>query len=232
MQHPKIKRLPLGRGLAPRPAWRRWLQLVLGLTLFGVAIALMVQSGLGLGPWDAFHVGLSQLTGVSIGMASILIGLLIVGGALLIGVRPGPGTLANMVLIGIFIDLLLPVVPEAHGWVWGLAYYLVGIVICGFATGLYIGAGLGKGPRDGLMIGIGHRTGWPVRRVRTLTEIGVLACGWLMGGTIGVGTVLFAVSIGPAMQWGLQLFGMSATGGELPVHPEMPSAAGPMRKAA
>jgi uncharacterized protein len=166
----------------------------------------MIRSNLGLGPWDAFHLGLHLVTGISIGTASILVGLLIIAGTLFIGIRPGPGTLANMLLIGIFVDLILPVVPEASGLVWSLAYFLTGIVITGLATGCYIGAGFGKGPRDGMMMGISARTGWSVRRVRTGIEVAVLAGGWLMGGTIGWGTILFTLLIGPATQWGLQLF--------------------------
>jgi len=197
-----------------RSLWARWAQLGIGLFMYGLALALMIQSGLGLGPWDAFHVGLHLTTGITIGMASILVGLIIVVGLLLMGIRPGLGTLANMVFIGVFVDLLLPVLPQPEGWVLPAVYFLAGIVLCGFATGLYIGAGLGKGPRDGLMIGISERTGWPVRRVRTLIEISVLAGGWLMGGTVGIWTLVFALTIGPVTQWGLQLFGISATGAE------------------
>jgi hypothetical protein len=113
-----------------------------------------------------------------------------------------------MVLIGVFIDLLLPLIPPATNWLWGLAYHLPGVLLCGLATGVYIGAGLGKGPRDGLMLGLHQRTGWPVRRVRTLIELAVLGLGMLMGGTIGVGTLLFAFGIGPAVQWGLRVCGV------------------------
>lgn len=186
---------------------RRWVQLLVGLLGFGLAVAMMIRSGLGLGPWDAFHVGLHRWTGVSIGTASVLVGVVIVAGTRLIGVRPGPGTLANMVLIGVFIDLVLSVLPPAQDWVWGLLYFLPAIALCGVATGLYIAAGLGAGPRDGLTVGLSERTGWPVRRVRTLVEASVLLLGWLLGGGIGVGTVLFTLLIGPAMQLGLQLFG-------------------------
>ncbi len=187
---------------------RRWVQLFAGLFLISLAIALMIRSQFGLGPWDAFHVGLHTLTGITVGTATILAGLVIVIGTAFIGVRPGPGTLANMVLIGVFVDLLLPRVPAAEGWVWGLAYFAAGIGIAGVATGMYIGAGLGKGPRDGLMIALSERSGWPVRRVRTLMEASVLLAGWLMGGPIGVGTVIFTLAIGPATQWGLGFFGV------------------------
>ncbi|HEX7048908.1 MAG TPA: hypothetical protein VF188_01750 [Longimicrobiales bacterium] len=187
---------------------RRWIQLIVGLFLYGVAIALMIRSGLGLGPWDAFHVGLHRLTGMTVGVASIVVGLVIIIGTLFIGVRPGPGTLANMVLIGVFIDLLLPLIPaQAGGWL-GLAYHVTGIVLTGLATGFYIAPGFGKGPRDGLMLGLAGRTGWSVRRVRTGIEATVLVLGWMMGAKIGIGTILFAAGIGPVTQWGLRLFGV------------------------
>jgi uncharacterized protein len=180
--------------------------------LYGLAVALMIRSELGLGPWDAFHVGIHSVTGISVGAASILVGLLIVAASYYIGVRPGPGTIANMILIGVFIDVFLPVVPVAASFVGGLAFFLGGVVLCAFATGMYIAAGLGKGPRDGLMLGISHRTSWRVGRVRTGIEAIVLLCGWLMGATIGLGTVIFTLTIGPATQWGLRIFGISATG--------------------
>lgn len=168
----------------------------------------MIRSGLGLGPWDAFHYGLHRWTGITVGVASILAGVVIVVGSLPIGIRPGWGTLANMILIGVFVDLLLPAVPAADALWAAAAFHLGGIGICGLATGFYIAAGLGKGPRDGLMIGISERTGWRVRRVRTGIEVVVLFLGWLMGGTIGVGTLLFAFGIGPVTQWALRVCGV------------------------
>jgi uncharacterized protein len=165
----------------------------------------MIASRLGLGPWDAFHVGLSRRTGMSVGVASIVVGLLIVLVSTRIGIRPGPGTVANMVLIGVFIDLVSPYIPVARSWGWGLAYYLVAIAVCGLATGFYIAAGLGKGPRDGLMIGVAERSGWSIQRVRTLIELSALGAGWAMGGQVGLGTILFAFGIGPAVQWGMRV---------------------------
>jgi uncharacterized membrane protein YczE len=192
----------------------RIVQLLLGLFLFGFSVALMIRAELGLGPWDAFHVGLSQITGISVGMVMNGIGLLIVIGALAIGVRPGPGTIVNMIMIGIFADLLLPVVPVAAGLGWAWAYLIGGIVLCGLATGMYIGAGYGAGPRDSLMVGLAQRSGWSVRLVRTLIEVSVLGFGWAMGGKIGVGTVVFTLTVGPAAQWGIGLFGARGKGEE------------------
>jgi uncharacterized protein len=184
-----------------------WAQFLIGLFGYALAVRLMIASGLGLGPWDSFHVGLNSLTGMSVGAANIVCGLLIVAGSWLIGIQPGIGTLANMVAISIFLDLLQSLIPAAGDWRAALAFHVSGIVLCGLTTGVYIAAGLGKGPRDGLMVGLSQRTGWPIRRMRTAIEILVLACGWLMGGPIGVGTVMFALGIGPAVQWGLKLCG-------------------------
>jgi uncharacterized protein len=199
------RRPVLDRGVA-------WLQLIVGLAVYGLAVALMIRAGLGLGPWDAFHVGLHVLTGMSVGVASIVVGLMIVVGSYFIGVRAGAGTLANMVLIGVFIDLIMPMISPADGLVLGLVYFMTGVVLCALATGMYIAAGLGKGPRDGLMLGISQRMSWRVGRVRTGIEIFVLLAGWAMGGMIGLGTILFAAAIGPATQWGLSVFGISSTG--------------------
>lgn len=190
------------------PLMRRWAQLVLGFLLWGAAIALMIRSGLGLGPWDAFHLGLHRLTGVSVGVASIATGLAIVVASLPAGIRPRAGTVANMVLIGLFVDVMLPLVPAAGGLALGFVYYAAALPLIGLGTGIYIAARLGSGPRDGLMLALAARTGWPVRRVRTLIELSALGAGWAMGGTIGVGTVLYALLAGPAVQWGLKRYGV------------------------
>ncbi len=189
---------------------RAWVQLLIGLFGYGLAVTLMIKGKdtLGLGPWDAFHVGLSVKTGMSVGTASILAGLGVQIGAWFLGVRPAVGTIANMVLIGVIINVLTPIIPTAQGWFWSLAYYIPGILLCGLATGFYIAAGLGKGPRDGLMLGVSELSKWPVRRVRTAIEIVVLSLGWLMGAPVGVGTLLFALGIGPAVQWGLRVCGV------------------------
>jgi uncharacterized membrane protein YczE len=188
----------------------RTAQLLFGLFLFGLSIALMIRAELGLGPWDAFHVGLSRVTGISVGLIIIAIGFVVVLSALLIRVRPGPGTLANMIMVGIFADLLLPVIPVASGVSWSWAFLFSGIALCGLATGIYIGAGYGAGPRDSLMVGIAERSGWSIRRVRTLIEVSVLGLGWMMGGKIGIGTVVFTLTIGPSAQWGMRLFAKEA----------------------
>jgi uncharacterized protein len=184
----------------------RLLQLFAGLALWGVAVALFVHSHLGLGPWDAFHYGLHVQTGLTLGMAAILFGVLVLAGTIALGVKPGLATLLNMIFIGVFIDLFLPLVPPAPSLAWEVGYLAAAIPLCGVASGLYIGAGFGHGPRDGLMVMLAVRSGWTVRRVRTLMEIVVLAAGWAMGGIVGIGTLVIAATIGPSVHWGLRLF--------------------------
>lgn len=219
---------------APRRARRglalRLMQLLAGLFLWGVAITLLVRSELGLGPWDAFHVGLSLQTGMSIGMASIATGFVIVAVTALLRIRPGLATLANMVLIGVFVDLLLPLIPVAPGPALALGYFAAGMALVGVATGAYIGAGFGSGPRDALMLVIRERSGWTVGRARAVLEACVLAAGWAMGGRVGLGTVLFALGVGPVVQWGMRLFGAGDTPDDdvdspSPVEPCLPRAA-------
>ena len=193
---------------APRSLLARWVQLLVGLFGFAGAIAVMIRSGLGLGPWDAFHVGLHRLTGISVGTASILTGIVIVGISMMLKARPGPATVANMVLIGIFTDLLLKVLPPAAGIMIGLPYHLGGIALIGLSSGMYLGARLGAGPRDGLMTALAARSGWSIARTRTVIELSVLGLGWAMGGKLGLGTVMFAIGVGPSVQWGMRLFGL------------------------
>ena len=204
--------MPFSSQTAARHANRslvaRWGQLLVGLFAFAVAIALMIRSGLGLGPWDAFHVGLHRLTGLSVGVASILAGLVVVGISLAMRAKVGPATVANMVLVGVFTDVVLLMLPAAQGWGPGLAFHVAGIGLMGIATGMYISAGLGAGPRDGLMAALSARYTWSIQRTRTLIELSVLALGFAMGGTLGLGTILFAAAIGPSVQWGMRMFGL------------------------
>jgi uncharacterized protein len=192
----------------------RLLQVNVGLAIFAVGIALMLRAGIGLGPWDVFHQGLSLRTPLSVGQAMILAGLtLLLLSMTLAKVRPGLATLLNMLLIGSWVDLFmgLPGFPEARHWWDGGLMFGIGMVLNGIATGMYITAGLGAGPRDGFALALAKRLGVTVRRARTLVEVVVLSSGWLLGGNVGVGTVAFALAIGPLMQWGLGLFrGMEA----------------------
>jgi uncharacterized membrane protein YczE len=195
---------------------RRWLlfplrfvHVNLGLALFGFSIALMLRAGVGLGPWDVFHEGVSLRTPLTIGQAMIGAGFALMAlSAALAKVRPGIGTVMNMVFIGAWVDLFLalPAFPQARGWLDGAALFGVGLVLNGVATGLYLTGGLGAGPRDGFALALAKLLRVTVRRARTLVDIVVLTSGWLLGGTVGVGTVAFALAIGPLMQSSLRLF--------------------------
>jgi uncharacterized membrane protein YczE len=190
----------------PAVILRRLPGLVAGLVTFGIGIALMAQSGLGLGPWEAFHQGLGNHVGVPLGTIGIALGIPILLLWLPLGERPGVGTLLNVVLIGSATNVGLAVLPAASGVLLQLAELLAGIVIIGIGSGLYLAADLGPGPRDGLMTGLHHRFGWSIRRARTTVELAVLVAGYLLGGTIGLGTVLFALGIGPLVQVFLGVF--------------------------
>jgi uncharacterized membrane protein YczE len=174
----------------------RLIQLVAGLVLFGMSLALLVRSDLGLDPWDVFHQGLAIRSGIPIGTVTILIGAIVLLLWIPLGQRPGIGTIANVILVGLALDATLALLPVITDPVLRWTCLLGGIVLNGIATGAYIGADLGPGPRDGLMVGLANR-GHSLRVVRTTIELTVLVVGWLMGGTVGVGTVLFAVTIGP-----------------------------------
>ncbi|CAN5334110.1 membrane protein [soil metagenome] len=176
---------------------RRLAQLLVGLALYGVSLALLLRAGLGLAPWDVLHQGIAEWLDVSIGLVLIAVSFLVLLLWIPLRERPGFGTVANALLVGVFVDLTLLVVGDVTGWPWRVSLLLVGVALNGVATALYIGATLGPGPRDGLMTGLVRRTGRSVRLVRTVIEATVLILGWLLGGTVGIGTVLYAVAIGP-----------------------------------
>ena len=177
----------------------RLFNLFAGLILFGVSIALMLTAGLGVDPWDVLHQGVARQTGVRIGSVVILASLLVLLLWLPLRQRPGFGTAANAVVVGVTVDAALAVLPDLEALPARFAFLSVGVVLNGIATGLYIGARLGAGPRDGLMTGLAAR-GLPLGAVRTAIEVGVLAIGWGLGGQVGVGTLVYAVSIGPLAQ--------------------------------
>ena len=175
---------------------RRLVQLYAGLALYGLGIALQVASGLGNDPWDVFHQGLARRFGLSIGTWIVIVGALVMLAWIPLRQRPGIGTISNALLVGVFADVFLYLLPDPDAAAARWSFLVAGIVVGGFATGCYIGAELGPGPRDGLMTGLAAR-GHSIRVVRTSIELTVLAAGWLLGGTVGVGTVLYAVAIGP-----------------------------------
>ena len=179
---------------------RRIPRLLLGLLLFGWGLAFMVAADLGLGPWEALHQGVSFHTPIPIGTVGIITGFMVLFLWVPLGERFGLGTALNVVVIGIVIDvtLLWLTTPTAVGLRW--AYLIGGVVTVGIGSGFYIGAGLGPGPRDGLMTGIARR-GLPIGVVRTGIEVTVLGGAWALGGTIGFGTVLFALGIGPLVHF-------------------------------
>lgn len=179
---------------------RRLAQLLAGLLIYGVSDGMLVRARLGLDPWTTFHSGLAALSGLSIGTVTILVGLVVLLAWWPMRQRPGVGTVANVLLIGIALDATLAVVPTVSSLPVRIAMLAAGVVGTGVATGAYIGAGLGPGPRDGLMTGLSRRTGASIRVVRTCIELTVLASGAALGGRIGIGTVVFAVSIGPLAQ--------------------------------
>jgi uncharacterized membrane protein YczE len=187
---------------------RRLTQLYIGLILYGLSGALMVRSRLGLDPWDVFHQGLAGHLGLAIGTVVIIVGAAVL--LLWIPLRqwPGLGTISNVVLVGLSMNWSLDLLP--HGAPLGvrIAEMIAGVALCGAATGMYIGASFGPGPRDGLMTGFARRTGRSIRLVRTCIEVTVLAAGWLLGGTVGIGTVLYALAIGPLAQFFLPLFAL------------------------
>jgi uncharacterized membrane protein YczE len=174
----------------------RLVNLFAGLVLFGASLALMLRSGLGLGPWDVLHQGLAGRTGLPIGQVVIGVAVVVLLLWFPLRQRPGFGTVSNVIVVGLAVDGTLAVLPQPHQLAVRTAYLVLGILANAVATGLYIGAGLGPGPRDGLMTGFARR-GHSIRLVRTLIELSVLAIGWLLGGTVGVGTLLYAVTIGP-----------------------------------
>ncbi|KUF14203.1 YczE/YyaS/YitT family protein [Streptomyces silvensis] len=195
---------------APRHLARRLVQLYAGLTLFGASSALLLRSGLGLEPWNVLHEGLAERTGMSIGVVSIVIGAAVLLLWIPLRQRPGLGTVSNVFVVGLAMDGTLALVPDAHGLGVRVPLMIAGIVLNGVATGLYIAARFGPGPRDGLMTGLHDRTGRSIRLMRTMVEVVVVVTGFLLGGTVGVGTVLYALAIGPLAQLFLRLFAVPA----------------------
>lgn len=179
--------------------------LLLGLVGYGFSMAVMVRAGLGLDPWDVFHQGLAERTGMSFGLVTAVVGVAVLLAWIPLRNRPGIGTVANVIVIAVTVDAALAMLPTPSALWARIAMMLGAVVLNAISTVLYIGAGLGPGPRDGLMTGSVARTGLSVRLVRTSIEATVLAVGWLLGGTVGIGTVVYAFGIGPLVQLVLRL---------------------------
>jgi len=176
---------------------RRVAQLIVGLFLYGIAIALMVRAGIGVAPWDVLTLGLEKQTGLEFGLITFIVSLFVMLLWIPIRQKPGIGTVMNVLLVGPFAQVGLWVIPPIDGLVWEILVFASGLLILAIATGLYIGARFGPGPRDGLMTGIHNRWGWKIWIVRTSIEVVVLSIGWLLGGNVGFGTLAFALLIGP-----------------------------------
>jgi len=187
---------------------RRLTQLFVGLFIYGLGIALLVHAAIGIAPWDVFAQGIQKQTGLSFGISTVVVSALVLLAWIPLKVKPGIGSIANAILIGIFADVWTPWLPTFTEYWQQLASFLLGLLIVAFATGLYISSRLGSGPRDGLMIGTQKATGWPFWLVRSMYEGTVLIIGWAMGGQVREGTLIFAICIGYLMQLSLRMFGM------------------------
>ncbi|AJZ83551.1 MULTISPECIES: membrane protein YczE [Streptomyces] len=192
---------------------RRLVQLYVGLVLYGASMGLQLRAAVGLDPWDAFHQGVAEHTSLSIGTVTVVVGLAALLPWIPLRERPGLGTVSNVMVIGPVVDATLWLIPEQKALAVRIPMLLFAIVLCGAATGLYISARFGAGPRDGLMTGLHRRTGWSLRLVRTGIELAVLATGFALGGSVGLGTVLFALTIGPLSQFFLRVFAIPAPAG-------------------
>lgn len=177
-------------------------RLVCGLFLYALGIVVTMRANIGYAPWEVFHAGLGKSLGISIGSASILVGLALILVALALGERPGLGTLLNMLLIGIFMDLIigLGLIPVVQGWPAGIAVLVLGLFIISLASFFYIGSGFGAGPRDALMVALTRVTRLPIGLIRGLIELSATLVGWLLGGLAGLGTVIAGLAIGLCIQ--------------------------------
>jgi uncharacterized membrane protein YczE len=210
------------RSLRGRRLPRRLVQLYAGLALYGVSMALMLRSTLGNMPWDVLHQGIAGRLGWSIGTVAIVVGALVLLAWIPLWQRPGLGTVSNVVVIGLAVDAALAVLPAPGSLPIRVGLLVAGVLLNAVATAAYIGVHLGPGPRDGLMTGLVRRTGGSVRLVRTSIEVVVVATGWLLGGTLGIGTVVYALAIGPLVQVLLPRLSLS------PASTPTPTAAAPL----
>ncbi|MFE7799436.1 YitT family protein [Nocardia sp. NPDC057440] len=179
---------------------RRLVALYVGLWLYGLSMAVMIRAGLGLDPWDVFHQGVAAHVPISFGAVTAVTGVVVLLAWIPLRQWPGVGTVSNVVVIGVSVDVGLWMLPEWDSIPLRVAAMIAAVVLNAVATVLYIGAGMGPGPRDGLMTGLVRRTGWSVRLVRTGIEVSVLATGWVLGGSVGIGTLVYAFGIGPLIQ--------------------------------
>jgi len=190
---------------------RDFLVIQIGFALFGLSIALMIRSNVGTTPWAVLEVALSQLTGITPGRMSIIVGMVVLLGSLTLRERIGWGTLANILCIGLWEDMFLSYIPSIRdNLLLQTVMLFSAILLMGFASAIYIGVDAGAGPRDSLMLSIHRTTGLSLRLGRAIIEVTVVAIGWFLGGPLGFGTVIFAVLIGPAVQWAFKLLKVEA----------------------
>lgn len=209
--------------MTPQLLWtRRIAQLLVGLFLYGIAIAMMVRAGIGVAPWDVLTQGLVKQTGLTFGLITIIVGAIVLLLWIPIRQKPGVGTVLNILLIGPAADIGLAVIPQQHEPALQALLFAGGLTLLAVATGLYVGARLGPGPRDGLMTGIHARFGWKIWIARTGIEVTVLTVGWLLGGQVGIGTLAFALLIGPMVGVTLPFFRVP----EAPARPATSTSAG------
>lgn len=173
-----------------------------GLFCYGLGIVMTVKSNLGTGPWDAFHLGITNHIPLTMGQVSQLTGIIIILLSFLLGVKPGLGTIANMYFIGLFIDLIMGsnLIPVPNQWFYQLTLLLGGVIVIGWATFFYLSAAWGAGPRDGFMLGLINKTALPVWKIRTFIEVVVTIMGYFLGGPVGIGTLIVAFTLGPSIQ--------------------------------
>lgn len=193
----------------------RFAKLNLGLFIYGIGIAMMVHASIGVAPWDVLAQGISKQTGISFGQATIAVSVMVLLSWIPLRVKPGIGSILNGLLLGIYADLMLPVLPTLTGYWQQLAVFLAGLLIISFATGMYISCDMGKGPRDGLNTGLAQKLKLPFWQARSIVEIAVVSVGFAMGGQVREGTLIFAISIGYLNQLGLRLFKLVDKGGRL-----------------
>jgi uncharacterized membrane protein YczE len=193
----------------------RLVQLYVGLFIYGIGVALTVDAAIGIAPWDVLAQGISRQSGLSFGVSTVVVSILVLLLWIPLRVRPGIGTISNAILVGLFADLALSVLPTPEPYWQKIAMFILGMVVISFATGMYIACGMGKGPRDGLMFGVAQRTKLPFWIARSGIEILVVSVGFALGGQVREGTLLFAIGIGYLNQLGLRLFKLAGKDGRV-----------------
>jgi uncharacterized membrane protein YczE len=193
----------------------RFLKLNVGLFVYGIAIAMLVHASIGLAPWDVLAQGISKQTGLSFGQSTIAVSVMVLMAWIPLRVKPGIGSILNAVLLGVYADFWLPLMPNLDSYLAQLIWFVLGLVVVSFATGLYISCGMGKGPRDGLNTGIAQRFKLPFWQARSIVEVLVVVVGFALGGQVREGTLIFAFAIGYLNQLGLRLFKLVDKKGKL-----------------